>query len=807
MSFSSESPCHPASRWIAAAFLVPCLPLVVPAAAEIDFAHQVVPILKKHCQECHLGEDRKGGFSMNTREDLLEGSEDGPVLEAGKPGSLLVELLRSTDPDEWMPPKGERLPPEEIAALDAWIQAGAPWEPGFSFGESGYEPPLEPRIPALPPVAGGRTHPVDRLVDAHLAANDVPRPAPLGDAAFMRRLSLDLIGLLPEPAALEAFVADPAPDKREKLIAATLADDLAYAEHWLTFWNDLLRNDYVGTGYIDGGRTPITSWLYQALLTNKPYDAFARELLAPPTPESSGFINGIKWRGSVNASQEREVQFAQSISQTFLGLNMKCASCHDSFVDRWKLDEAYGLAAIIADEPLEIARCDVPTGRTAKAAWIFPELGEVDPAAPKDERLQQLAALMTHPENGRFTRTLVNRLWHRLMGRGIVHPVDAMDTEPWSADLLDFLAHQFAQDGYDTKKALAFIASSEIYQSESVAAREDDQTFRGPLAKRLTAEQFVDAVWSLTGTAPDQPHENIPRPGTAMDAPLHAKWIWSDPQVEAPARAGETIVLGTEVNLPAAPTAVRAAITCDNHCQVFVNGQPVAETGEWFEVGPLELGGFQAGRNTVVVVAHNGGTDPNPAGLFFEARAEFPEADPVVIASDATWRWSATLPDAQGRFAAAPQDWQPAAEVANPAVWSRADPGLRSALQVPGGQAAPMVRASLVPADLLMRALGRPNREQIVSMRPDTVTTLEAIDLANGEILADLLRRGAAGWARSGEPADALVRTAFLRALSRLPSRAESAILVAELGPDPTPAAIEDLLWVLLLSPEFQFVH
>src|SRR5690606_692829 len=116
------------------------------------------------------------------------------------------------------------------------------------------------------------------------------------------------------------------------------------------------------------------------------------------------------------------------------------ASCHDSFIDRWKLDEAYGLAAIYATTPLEIHRCDKPVGRKAVPTWIFPELGQIPADAPQPERLKQLAALMTHPENGRFTRTIVNRLWHRLMGRGIVHPVDAMDTAPWSNDLLDFLA-------------------------------------------------------------------------------------------------------------------------------------------------------------------------------------------------------------------------------------------------------------------------------------------------------------------------------------------------------------------------------
>jgi hypothetical protein len=616
------------------------IPMLVSGAhGEVDFAHQVVPVLRKHCAECHMEEAKKGGFSMNTRESLLTGSEDGAVVEPGNAAdSLLMEVILSDDKSDRMPPKGPRVPADQVEILRKWIDGGLHWEPGFTFGKEAYEPPLKPRDPELPPVVDGRHHPVDRFADAHFAKHQITRPAPIGDAALIRRLTLDLTGLLPEPAEVDAFVADQSPDKREKLIAAILARDTDYAEHWLAFWNDLLRNDYQGTGYIDGGRQPVTAWLYQALLTNKPYDEFARELLAPPDRRSSGFIDGIQWRGSVNASQTREVQFSQSISQTFLGLNMKCASCHDSFVDRWKLADAYGLAAIFAEQPIEMARCDKPTGLMAKPAWIFPELGEVDPEASKPERLKQLAGLMTHPENGRFTRTIVNRLWHRLMGRGIVHPVDAMDTEPWNGDLLDHLAVRFAQDGHDLKKALAYIASSQIYQSEAiVTARDGDAAiFRGPLAKRMSAEQFVDAVWTLTGTAPAKPHEAVTRPAD------------------------------------------------------------------------------DAGK---------------------------------------------------------------------------------------------MVRASLVPADLLMRALGRPNREQIVSMRPDNITTLEAIDLANGEQLAASLQHGAERLMAEGHSADALVETVFMRALSRPPSEAETRGLAAMLGETPTPQAVEDLLWMVLLLPEFQFVR
>ena len=161
----------------------------------------------------------------------------------------------------------------------------------------------------------------------------------------------------------------------------------------------------------------------------------------------------------------REIQFSQNVSQVFFGINMKCASCHDSFIDRWKLDDAYGLAAIIADQPLEIHRCDKPTGKIATARFLWPELGTIDAKQPKAQRLEQLAELVTHPDNGRFPRTIVNRLWQRLMGRGIVHPVDVMANEPWSEDLLDYLAAYLVDHGYDLKKLIEHIATSQAYQS------------------------------------------------------------------------------------------------------------------------------------------------------------------------------------------------------------------------------------------------------------------------------------------------------------------------------------------------------
>lgn len=777
------------------------LVLTGPVRGAVDFVHEIAPVLKQYCADCHLGEKKKGGLSMNTRADILAGSENGKIAEPGKPDdALLVKLLTSTDTDDQMPPKGERVPPEKIAKLKAWIAEGMVWEEGFTFGKNSYEPPLKPRQVTLPPVVDGREHPIDRILDKYLAEHKVARPLPVDDAAFARRVSLDVTGLLPEPESVAGFAASTDPHKRAQFVAATLAQDVEYAEHWLTFWNDLLRNDYQGTGYIDGGRKPITSWLYSALLNNKPYDQFARELLAPPSPDSEGFIYGIKWRGNVNASQVREIQFSQSISQVFLGINMKCASCHDSFIDRWKLDEAYALAAVYSDHPLEVFRCDIATGRQAKAGWIFPELGNIDAAAPQPERLKQLAALMTHPENGRFTRTIVNRIWHRLMGHGIVHPVDAMHTEPWSSDLLDYLAVSFAEEKYDLKKFIAFICRSQAYQSRTVTAPADGEkyVFHGPIARRLTAEQFVDAVWRLTGTAPGAPHASVQRGKPGKAEKLSGRWIWSYASASASAPAGEKVVFRKEFDLPVASTGGRAAATCDNNCQIFLDGKPLAKSDNWEAPIAFNLPKMKAGKHVLTIAAGNGGSGPNAAGLFFEAVIRQNKGETISLATDATWSW-------------APEDkpgaaWKPAAETSNQQTWAGVENALRSSLG--GSEGGGPVRAAVVASDLLMRALGRPNREQIVSMRPENLTTLEAIDLANGNILSSLLQKGAQQWLATwqGQPGE-LAAELCRRALSRPPAPEELALLTATLGTAPTPQSVEDTLWMLLMLPEFQFVR
>ena len=797
-------------------------------AAPVDFAHEVVPILRKHCSECHTGDKKKGGFSMNTRASLLEGGENGAVVslvQAQK--SKLLEAVVSADPDIRMPPKGDRLSPAEVATLRTWVEQGAVWTDGFAFKQPAYEPPLRPRQPVLPAVKAGRTHPIDRVLDGWLTDKGAPTPALADDATFLRRVSLDLVGILPSAEEVQAFAADRRPDKRTLLVRSLLARNVDYADHWMAFWNDLLRNDYAGTGYIDGGRKQITNWLYVSLLSNKPYDQFTRELVAP-SADSEGFAKGIIWRGAVSAGQVPELQYAQSVSQTFLGINMKCASCHDSFVDRWKLRDAYGLAAIYADRPMELVRCDIPTGKTAVAAWPFPELGQVDATKPRAERLAQLATLVTHPDNGRFQRTIANRLWHRLMGRGVVHPVDAMQTQPWNQDLLDVLANRLAESKYDLKAVLEFIATSQAYQSRSEILSRDAEdkgyVYRGPRAKRFTAEQFVDAVWRLTGTTPAKIELKVPRANpTAASAkkpivePLAAAPIWSGDIAGGRLPAvGETRSFRHQLVLDADVDLATCVITCDNGFELYVNGKKIGTGDNWEDPKSFDLSSaLLKGTNQVVVVGSNAGSSPNIAALFFQANVSLKGGARVRLATDASWEWTTSVPNARGTFAAAGKTkakaaevvWQPVSLVKSEA-WRKAEVRMAEMLAGVDGMSTLPARASLMKSDLLQRALGRPNREQIVSMRPNELSTLEAIDLSNGQALTNLLAAGAAKLkGRRWSSPEELVRWLYVSALSRAPSAAELKVAAGMVGADLSEQGIADLLWAVCMLPEFQTIR
>jgi hypothetical protein len=257
--------------------------------------------------------------------------------------------------------------------------------------------------------------------------------------------------------------------------------------------------------------------------------------------------------------------------------------------------------------------------------------------------VERFAHALVSAENGRLARTIINRLWGRFMGRALVEPVDDMEQPAWNQDLLDWLAADLADHGYDLKRTMGLILGSEAYGRKAVDYDDQakDYVFRGPAIRRLTAEQFADALSAVTG-------------------------IWQ---------------------------------------------------------GKVE-GEF----DFTLVSSH---ARPTPA----------------------------------------------------------------------------RTRASLVAGGPLMNALGRPNREQVVTVRSSAATTFQGLELSNGRTLASALRRGAARLAAQPRPTDALVRLIYRRALSRPPTDEELTVCRGLLGTTPTAAGIEDLLWSVVMLPEFQLIH
>jgi len=475
---------------------------ILSEAQQQELIIQVKGIFAHNCYKCHSSQKVKGELRLDQKHMAMKGGENGAVIIPGKPeeSEMIRRLLLPRSDEESMPPKGKTLQKQEIELLRYWIASGAPW-PDSSGQASEYRvAKLEPRNPALPVATSKELkNPVDLWVDDYFSKNKITWPQVVDDRIFLRRIYLDIIGMLPTPEEQEEFINDQRADKRSIWIKQLLNRNDDYALHWLTFWNDALRNDYTGTGYITNGRFNITDWLYKSLQTNKPYNQFVKELISP-TKESKGFIEGIRWRGVVNASQTTQMQAAQNVSQVFLGLNLKCASCHNSFISDWKLEDAYAFANIFSDSTLEINRCDVPTGKFAGTKILWEELGEIDSTANRPEKLKQLAEYMTKPANGRLYRTIVNRMWAQLLGRGLVEPVDVMDNEPWSQDLLDWMATYLTENNYDLKELIYLITTSRTYQLPSTGVSDVNQIasngfkFTGRLRKRISAEQFSDAV-------------------------------------------------------------------------------------------------------------------------------------------------------------------------------------------------------------------------------------------------------------------------------------------------------------------------
>lgn len=350
------------------------------------FESQVQPVLRDNCVSCHSGDQPSGGLSLLTREAILKGGVSGPAMAPGKAGGGL--LIKAVNHDgRKMPPLG-KLPRAQIDALAKWVAMGAPWPKvkpagAGATGATGITGGILPTVKHGPPQVNAETmrfwsfrpvtavtppavkqtawarNPIDRFILARLEANGLA-PAPQADrAALIRRAYYNLTGLPPSPREVAAFVSDRSPDAWEKVVDRLLASQ-HYGERWARHWLDLVRYAETNSFERDGAKPFV--WRYRdyvirSLNADKPYDRFVKEQIAgdelpeatPETLIATGYYRLGTWDDEPSDPEQAKYDDLDDIvsttGQTFLGLTVGCARCHDHKIDPMPQKDYYRLLA------------------------------------------------------------------------------------------------------------------------------------------------------------------------------------------------------------------------------------------------------------------------------------------------------------------------------------------------------------------------------------------------------------------------------------------------------------------------------
>lgn len=352
---------------------------------------------------------------------------------------------------------------------------------------------------------------IDTLVYARLEQMGILPSDGCTDEEFIRRVSLDLVGRLPSAERVRSFLADTRAEKRQYLVDELLQDP-NYADHWAVVWGDLIRPNPSRVGvkpvYL------LDEWIRDSFRRNKPYDQMVRELL---TAKGSSHDYGPV---AMFRDKRDPVDTSSFVSQIFLGVRLDCAKCHHHPNEKWSQEDYYQLAAFFAQMKRKGQGISAPISGEPEY-WWYGGKGSIShpvsgaamvPKAPdgpempydgKQDPREQLADWMVDKDNPFFAKAIVNRIWSHLLGRGIVDPVDdqRISNPPSNEALLDFLAKDFADNGYDFKHLLRRIANSRIYQLSSRPNEHnvsDNRNYSRFLKRRLGAEVLLDAVNDLT---------------------------------------------------------------------------------------------------------------------------------------------------------------------------------------------------------------------------------------------------------------------------------------------------------------------
>ena len=354
--------------------------------------------------------------------------------------------------------------------------------------------------------ATGSLNCIDDFINQRLNEMGLVAASTVDDAGFVRRVTLDMTGRLPSPSAVEQFIESAATDKRSELI-----DRLLQSDEFIDFWTYrlalLLRvpqakgNPVAAKAYYD--------WLHDCIRRDVPLNDIAEQLvMATGSVKESGPASFYNVAGDARGQ-------AEFVSQIFMGVRLQCANCHDHPLDTWTQDDYHGLAAIFARmkrgaEVRESARGEVIHPGTGEAAVAKIPGGRL--LAPDADYRMEFTKWLTSNENAWFSRSIVNRVWNHLMGRGLVDPVDDLRvTNPAThPELLDWLANDFAGHDFTLRHIIRRICSSDVYSRGAIADSDSStaEFYVTAISKSLSPEVFLDAVADVTG---------VPSTGLAND--------------------------------------------------------------------------------------------------------------------------------------------------------------------------------------------------------------------------------------------------------------------------------------------------
>ena len=356
---------------------------------------------------------------------------------------------------------------------------------------------------------------VDDLVFERLKTMRIPPSGICSDGEFIRRAYLDAAGILPTADEAREFVADPSTDKRRQLIESLIARS-EFVDQWAYKWSELLL---VSSAKLrSAGARSFHEWIRECVESNLPWDRFVWEII---TASGSTIENGA---ANYYLLHSDATSVAENVTQTFLGLSIHCARCHNHPHDKWTQDDYYALASFFArvgrKDDLSVGYANneqalaettifrADRGEVIHPGWGRPlpprplESGEV-PLDPNVDRREVFARWLTSPENHYFVCSIVNRVWKHFLGRGLVEPVDDLRAlNPASNErLMQALAIEFVQQDFDVRQLIRTIMNSATYQASATPDHDahDTQYYSHFTMRELSAEVAVDIVSQVVG--------------------------------------------------------------------------------------------------------------------------------------------------------------------------------------------------------------------------------------------------------------------------------------------------------------------